>query len=430
MIPSEMFTWGVVGLLLARAGMELFLELCNQRYVRAHAQAVPEPLHGIIDPATFSKSIDYTLAKSRLSQAETVYDSLVLAIVLFSGILPWSYQLFTSGLGASVWVAAAWIMSVGITLSLVHLPFGWYEQFRLEERFGFNTTTRRLWWTDRLKGALIALLLGYPLLLLILKLVEWTGSIWWLWAWIAVFGFQLVLIVLAPLIILPLFNKFTPLPDGALRDQLLALAGRTGFPIQSIQVMDGSKRSRHSNAFFTGFGRFRKVVLFDTLVQQLSVSELESVLAHEIGHYKKRHIPKLMMWSAISLLVSFYAISWLARQDWFYQAFGMPEGQIGVALLLFGLLSRTVMFWFAPLANLWSRRYEYQADRFALEVMEEGRSLIGALRKLSEKNLSNLTPHPLYSRFYYSHPTLLEREQAIETVYKLRGTRHTPQAAL
>ncbi|HWI59822.1 MAG TPA: M48 family metallopeptidase, partial [Bacillota bacterium] len=293
------------------------------------------------------------------------------------------------------------------------LPLDWYAQFRLEERFGFNTTTLKLWWLDRLKGLLLALVLGYPLLVLILKLVEWTGPWWWLWAWGALLAFQLLMAVLAPVLILPLFNKFTPLPAGSLRERLLQLAQRTRFVASSIQVMDGSKRSRHSNAFFTGFGGFRKIVLFDTLIQQLAEPELEAVLAHEIGHFKKKHIPKMLVASAVGSLVGFYLIALLARQAWFYHSFGFEPGHIVPALLLFGLLSGVVTFWFSPLAHWWSRRYEYQADAFAAQVMNEPRSLMGALRKLNEKNLSNLTPHPFYSSFYYSHPTLLEREQAL-----------------
>jgi STE24 endopeptidase len=177
--------------------------------------------------------------------------------------------------------------------------------------------------------------------------------------------------------------------------------------------MDGSRRSRHSNAFFTGFGRFRKIVLFDTLVGQLQEGELAAVLAHEIGHYKKGHIPKMMAWSAVSLLAGFYALAWLARQEWFYRAFRFEPGHLAPAFLLFGLLAGVVTFWFTPLANLWSRRFEYQADTFAANAMKESTSLVGALRKLNEKNLSNLTPHPLYSGFYYSHPTLLEREKSL-----------------
>jgi STE24 endopeptidase len=263
----------------------------------------------------------------------------------------------------------------------------------------------------------LAIALGFPLIVLVLKLVDWTGPNWWIWAWAAILGFQLVMLVVAPAWIMPLFNKFTPLPDGSLRERLLALGRKTGFHAKNIQVMDGSKRSRHSNAFFTGFGRWRKIVLFDTLVEQLSESELEAVLAHEIGHYKKRHIPKMMLVSAVSLFVAFYLISWLARQEWFFTSFGFERGAgIAAALLLFGLLSGLVSFWFSPLIHLWSRRYEYQADRYAAETTDEIEPMSGALRKLNEKNLTNLTPHRAYSAFYYSHPTLLERERALKAL--------------
>jgi STE24 endopeptidase len=219
--------------------------------------------------------------------------------------------------------------------------------------------------------------------------------------------------VLAPVLILPLFNKFTPLPEGSLRARLLGLADRTRFRARSIQVMDGSKRSRHSNAFFTGFGRLRKIVLFDTLIAQLEEPELEAVLAHEIGHFKKRHIPKMLVVSAAGSLAGFYFLSVLSRQDWFYRAFGFAPGNMSPALLLFGLVAGVVTFWISPLAHWWSRRHEYEADSFAASTMQEARSLVAALRKLNVKNLSNLTPHPWYSRFYYSHPTLLERETAL-----------------
>ena len=340
-------------LLLAKWVAQFVLERLNERHVRAHADAMPETFRGIIDPATYTKSVAYTLAKGRFSQMEMVYDLAVLLVVLLSGVLPWSFHKFIGHFGDSPCAMAAYLFLVGVVLSFPGLPFAWFDQFRIEERFGFNTTTARLWWTDKLKGLLLGALLGYPLLVLILGLVEWTGPHWWLWAWSVVVVFQLVMMVLAPAFILPIFNKFTPLPDGSLRDRLVALADRTGFRARSIQVMDGSKRSRHSNAFFTGFGKFRKVVLFDTLVQQLGETELAAVLAHEIGHYKKRHIVKLMIFSTVSLLAAFAVIAWLAQQTWFYHAFGFEPGQLAPALLLFTLLSGVVTFWFTPLANVW-----------------------------------------------------------------------------
>jgi STE24 endopeptidase len=401
--------------------MQLWLERLNRRSVEAHADRVPEAFRGFVDEATYAKSVEYTVAKGRLSQFEDTVHTTVLVMVLFSGLLPLAFGVFGRGFGFSAWAMASFLVLVGLALSLLDLPLDWYAQFHLEERFGFNTTTRRLWWLDRLKGVLLGLALGYPLLVLILKLVQWTGSAWWFWAWAVVMGFQLLMAVLAPVLILPLFNKFTPLPEGNLRERLLKLADRTQFKARSIQIMDGSKRSRHSNAFFTGFGQFRKIVLFDTLVQQLTEAELEAVLAHEIGHFKKKHIPKMLAASAIGALVGFYVVSVLARQAWFYRSFGFGPGYVVPALLLFALLSGAVTFWVSPLVHHWSRRYEYEADAFAARIMDEPRSLIGALRKLNQENLSNLTPHPIYSGFYYSHPTLLEREHALNAVTKGSG---------
>jgi STE24 endopeptidase len=409
-------------LILSRWGVEFWLGWLNERHVRAHAETVPEAFREVMDETTYRKSVDYTLARSRFGKVTDAFDALLLIILLFSGVLPRVFEFITRNFGTSVWVMAAFLFVMGVMLGLLSLPFDWYAQFRLEERFGFNTTTIKTWLLDRVKGFAIAALLVLPLLALVLKIIEWTGAHWWLWAWALVLVFQLLLMLIAPAVIMPLFNKFTPLAEGALRERLFALARRTGFPTRSIDVMDGSKRSRHSNAFFTGFGRFRKIVLFDTLIAQLSETELEAVLAHEIGHYKKRHIAKLLSVSAFGLLIAFAAIAWLARQDWFYRAFGFTPADgfapatIVPAMLIFALLAGTLSFWLTPLMNLWSRRFEYEADAFAREVMTEAQPLVGALRKLNEKNLSNLTPHPLYSSFYYSHPTLLEREQALKAV--------------
>ena len=410
-------------LILARAITELCLNRLNQRHVHANANEVPQAFREIIDEPTYRRSVDYTLAKSRFGEIAGAFDFLLLIAVLFSGVLPWAFGKFTANFGTSVWAMASFLLVTGIALSVLALPFAWYAQFKLEERFGFNTTTMKTWVVDRVKGFLLALLLGYPLLALVLKLIEWTGANWWLWAAAVVIAFQLLLLLIAPAIIMPLFNKFTPLPEGALRGRLFALAQRTNFPTRSIDVMDGSKRSRHSNAFFTGFGRFRKIVLFDTLIAQLNEPELESVLAHEIGHYKKRHVLKLLGVSIAGVFVAFAAIAWLARQQWFYRAFGFEyEGgflavDVVPAMLVFALLAGTISFWLSPLLHMWSRRFEYEADAFAYVTTGEAQPLIQALRKLSQKNLSNLTPHPIYSSFYYSHPTLLERERALRTVH-------------
>jgi len=408
-------------LILARAIAELWLSRLNQWHVRAHADEVPTTFCGMVDRPTYHRSINYTLAKSRFGDAVTVFDTALLIAILFTGVLPWAFGESAAAFGTSVFAVAGFLFGVGIALSIVSLPFGWYAQFRLEGRFGFNTTTTTTWVLDRLKGFLLAALLGFPLLTLVLKLIEWTGPSWWIWTAVVVIVFQLLLLLIAPAVIMPLFNKFTPLPEGSLRERLFALASRTDFPTRSIEVMDGSKRSQHSNAFFTGFGHFRKIVLFDTLVAQLTEPELESVLAHEIGHYKLHHVIKTMAASIVGEVVGFAAIAWLARQQWFYRAFGFEyhvgfaAANVAPAMLLPGLLAGTIIFWISPVIHIWSRRFEYDADAFARATTGEAQSLIEALHKLTKKNLSNLTPHPLYSSFYYSHPTLLERERALRS---------------
>jgi STE24 endopeptidase len=401
------------GLILTKWVAQIWLEWLNQRHVRRHAGEVPPAFAATVTPETYAKSVDYTLAKSRFEMVELTWGAAVLAAVLFSGVLPWFYQTFRHAAGPSIWAGAGFLVAAGLLLSAADLPFEWHAQFDLEERFGFNTTTPATWWMDRVKGLLLALALGYPLLVLILKLVGWLGAGWWFWAWICLAAFQLVMLLVAPVLILPLFNKLTPLPPGELREGLLALGRRAGFRARDIQVMDGSKRSRHSNAFFTGLGRFRKIVLFDTLARQLDRGELEAVLAHEIGHCKKGHVPKMIALSLGGGLLGFYLLSVLARQEWFLAGFGFQPGEMAPALLLFALLAGVVTFWLSPLFHALSRRHEYEADAFAAGLIQQRQPLIAALRKLHEKNLSNLTPHPFYSGFYYSHPTLLEREAAL-----------------
>ncbi len=397
-----------------RLAGELGLAALNRAEVRRHAAGAPPAVAAIMDPPTYARSVAYTLAKSRFGVIRGVFDALLLALVIFGGVLPWLFgQVVAWGGPAAIWSQVLFILLTGLLLAVPSLPFDWWEQFRLEQQFGFNQGTPGLWLTDRLKGVALTFGIGFPLLWALLSLVRWAGVSWWLWGFALVFGFQLLMLVLYPKLILPLFNRLTPLPDGDLKTRLLALGDRTGFRAQAIEVMDGSKRSGHSNAFFTGFGRFRRIVLFDTLVAQLAPAELEAVLAHEIGHYRRGHIPKMIAVSAVMLFAGFAVIAWLARSPWFNQAFGFPAGELAPAFLLFGLLSGLVTFWFSPLMNLFSRRHEYEADAFAREAMGGSTAMLGALHQLAQKNLSNLTPHPWYSAFFYSHPTLVERERAL-----------------
>ncbi len=412
--------WVVLGtltLILARLAAELWLTRLNQQHVRQHAAVVPDHLKDVLDPASYAKAIEYTLAKAKFGQAQDLWSTAVLLAVLLSGLLPLAFDAWARSVGRSAGADAAFLLFSMVGISLTGLPFDWHAQFRLEARFGFNTSTQATWWFDQVKGLALLWLLGWPLLTLILKLVDWIGAGWWLWAWLTLLAFQLAMFFLAPVLLLPLFNKFTPLPAGSLRDRLLDLARRTGFLARDVFLMDGSRRSRHSNAFFTGLGRFRRIVLFDTLVQQLAEPELEAVLAHEIGHFKLRHVLQRLAGVALTGLVGFLVIAWLAREPWFAQAFGLGAPGVAPTLLLAGLLGGTVSFWLSPVLNLWSRRHEYQADRFAARTIGEPAPLVAALRKLNRENLSNPAPHPLYSAFYYSHPTLPERELALTRTF-------------
>jgi len=401
-------------LLVLRLVGELVLSALNRAEVQRHATTPPPAVAAIMDPATYAKSVKYTLERSRFGVITEIFDALVLALVVFGGVLPWLFgRVIGWGALDAVWTRAIFILIAGVLLAIPSLPFEWWEQFRIEAKFGFNQSTPRLWLTDKLKGLALMLVIGFPLLWALLSLVRWAGAAWWLWGFALVLGFQLLMLVLYPKLILPLFNKLTPLPEGELRTRLLALGDRTGFRAKAIEVMDGSKRSAHSNAYFTGFGRFRRIVLFDTLIAQMAPEELEAVLAHEIGHYRRGHIPKMLALSAAMMFGGFAIIAWLARSPWFNLAFGFPPGELAPAFLLFGLLSGLVMFWFSPLANLISRRYEYEADAFARRAMGGAGPMVAALRKLALKNLTNLTPHPWFSAFFYSHPTLVEREAAL-----------------
>jgi STE24 endopeptidase len=401
-------------LIVLKTATEIWLDLLNRKRVLQEAGDVPEAYREFIDEETYDKSVSYTLAKNRLGIMETLYDAAILALVLFSGVLPMAWEGMGSIAGDGVWGQALSLFVIFTLLSLPGMPFEWYHQFRLEERFGFNKSTIKLWLTDKVKGIVIGGIIGIPLLAFLVWLVG-TTQFWWLWGFACFLVFQLMMVVIYPMFIMPLFNKFEELPDGDLRQRLMSLGDATGFRAKTILVMDGSRRSGHSNAFFTGFGRFRRIVLYDTLIEQMDERQLASVLAHEIGHYKLGHIPKMLIISSLFLLFSFLALGWLEQSAWFIQTFGFGgSAAIGPVILLFGLLAGLVTFWTTPLTNALSRKHEYEADDFARKAMEDDpMPIVQALRILSEKNLSNLTPHPTYSAFHYSHPTLIERESAL-----------------
>ncbi len=413
-----------LALLLTRVLCQLVLNRLNMAFVRKHEHAIPESFRATMDMDTYKKAVAYTLAKGRFSAVSTIFDAFVLLFVLFSGLLPRAYECLSGLLGYGVWAQSGILIIIAVVIGLLDLPLELWETFRLEDKFGFNKMTVKLWIADKIKGAIIGLVLALPLLAMLLWVFKSLPDTWWIWGFGLFFSFQLIMMVVYPMWIMPLFNKFEPLPEGELRNALIALGDKTGFRSKTILVMDGSKRSGHSNAFFTGFGRYRRIVLFDTLVEQLTTKELEAVLAHEIGHYKCGHIPKMLIRAAVFGLALFAVLGWLVKQAWFAGSFGFhvaanADGStmsLVPSLFLFSVLSGLVFFWINPLMNGISRKHEYEADAFAKKALDgDPQPLIGALRKLSKENLSNLTPAPLYSAFYYSHPTLFERENALLT---------------
>ena len=405
-----------IALLILKYATSTLLDLLNLGYVKRQAEAVPQGFSDFIDMPTYQKSIEYTVAKTRFGLVSNFYDSIILAVVVLSGLLPWLYASLSAIFGFGIWGQALVLFLIAVILGLPGMPFEWWSTFRIEERFGFNKSTQKLWIVDKVKGFVLGFGIGYPLLALLIFLVTSAGDLWWVWGFTVFFLFQLVMVVAYPMFIMPLFNKMEPMAAGELKDRLFALAERTGFKAQTILVIDGSKRSGHSNAFFAGFGRFRRIVLYDTLIEQMSHEELEAVLAHEIGHYKMGHIPKMILLSGITTFAMFALLGWLAGGTWLAEAFHFSSAAAEYfvpVLLLFMLLSGLLTFWLSPFSSLWSRKHEYEADAFARDAMDSSEPLIRALRKLHRENLSNLTPHPIYSRFYYSHPTLLERESSL-----------------
>ena len=409
---SLVTTWVLAALLLLHLGTQLWLASRQIRHVAAHRAAVPAAFVATHDLAAHRKAADYTIAKSRVGLLEAALDTVVLLGWTLLGGLDALNQALLAWLVPGMVQQVALVLSFALIGGLIGLPLSLYQTFGIEQRFGFNHTTARLWLSDLLKGLGVGLVLGLPLLWLVLWLMQAGGSVWWLWAWLALVVYQLFVMWIAPNVILPLFNRFTPLQDPALQARIETLMARAGFSARGFFVMDGSRRSAHSNAFFTGFGSAKRVVFFDTLLSQLERDEMEAVLAHELGHFHHRHILKMMVSSFVVTLLALATLGWLSQQAWFYSGLGVtPElqgPQDAVALLLFLLVTPLVTFFLSPLSAARSRRYEFEADAYARQH-SDGPALARALLKLYRDNASTLTPDPWYVRFYYSHPPAAQR---------------------
>ena len=403
------FTWVFLAALAAATGVRLWLAQRQIRHVRSHRAQVPHSFAVTISLAAHQKAADYTVAKARLGTLDILIGAAALLVLTLGGLAEfvsaaWA-RVFEAG---SVAHGSALIVTVALLFSALELPLTVYRTFVVEARYGFNRMTPALFIADLAKQALLGALLGIPLLVLVLWLMGEMGAYWWLYVWLAWTGFNLLVLLIYPTFIAPLFNKFTPLADPTLAGRIEALLARCGFRSKGLFVMDGSKRSSHGNAYFTGFGASKRIVLFDTLLARLAPPEVEAVLAHELGHYKRHHV-----WKRVLLLFAFsFALLWLLGglldQAWFYQGLNVPTRTSATGLLLFVLVMPVFTFLLHPLTSLYSRRHEYEADAYAA-AHASAAELVKALVKLYQDNAATLTPDPLHSAFYDSHPPAATR---------------------
>jgi STE24 endopeptidase len=402
--PTTLFIVAVA----AATAVELWLAARQIAAVAGHRDRIPEPFAGRLSPEDHRKAADYTIAKAKLGMAGTVINAAVTLALTVGGGIAAIDGLWRHTGWAEPWLGIAVIATVAAVMGIIGLPVSLLRTFRIEADFGFNRTTPLTFVADLGKGIALAALIGGPLALAVLVLMERAGR-WW---WLAAFGCWLAVTLLItwawPAFIAPLFNKFSPLEDASLKGRIEALLARCGFRSSGVFIIDGSRRSAHGNAYFTGIGRHKRIVFFDTLLQQLASAEIEAVLAHELGHFRLRHVRQRLLVSISTMLAGFALLGWLAGRGGFYRVLGVPVPSPHAALLLFALVVPVALFFTTPLGSLWSRRHEFAADRFASQYAS-AQELASALVKLYRDNASTLTPDPLYTAFYYSHPPALER---------------------
>ena len=414
MIPINTILIAYLALYLFTSTADLIIEGINAKNLKKYKEQVPEPFSGIIDADKLRKINRYTIDKINFSHVETIVGKVVFLFIILSGLLPW----LADGLKEVHFVLAGLVFFAipGLIGAIVDLPFDYYHIFVIEEKYGFNTRTLKTWLLDLLKSLLITVIIGTVLLSLLLIMVKYAGSSWWIWAWLIFFSFQILMAVIYPTVIAPIFNKFTPLEQEGLSEKIEHLAENEGFTLKGVFQMDATKRSRHTNAYLSGLGKSKRIVLFDTLIKAHEDDEILAVLAHEMGHLKRNHIKKQLFIMGLSSVVLFYLASEMINWQTMYQSFGFSSMPAYAGLFLVAVLWEPVGFFLSPIAMAISRRFERQADRHAFKVMKVAEPLILALKKMARDNLSNLWPHPLYVWFNYSHPPLLERIKTLQTM--------------
>ncbi|BBJ00085.1 peptidase [Ferrigenium kumadai] len=407
-MTAAQFTVFFIAALALTTLAKLWLARRHLAHIAAHRAAVPEAFREKIPLPAHQKAADYTSAKARLDMAGTLFDAAVLLGFTIAGGIQFIAGLCNGWFDTPITQGVATIVAVLLLSSLLETPFGLYRTFIIEQRFGFNKMTFALYLKDALKGLLLGAALGLPLLFGVLWLMERMGAYWWLYVWLVWMAFNLLVLFIYPSFIAPLFNKFTPMQDEEMKARIEALLAKCGFTASGLFVMDGSKRSAHGNAYFTGFGKTKRIVFFDTLLERLSGGEVEAVLAHELGHFKRRHVMKRIAASFALSLGFLWLLGQLMQTGWFYEGLGVTTPSTALALLLFFMVMPIFSFLLHPLLSAYSRKHEFEADAYAAQQTDKT-DMVNALVKLYQDNAATLTPDPLYSKFYDSHPPAMER---------------------
>ncbi len=394
--------------------IQFWLSRRQAAYVAEHRSAVPAAFESKVSLAAHQKAADYTIEKNRLGIIDNIIGVIVLLLMTLGGVINWAFEFWPTIISSPLWAGVAATATIFVLMMLIDIPTSLYQTFVIEEKYGFNKSTVKQFIKDHLLQLALGAAIGLPLLALILWIMDSVGSLWWLWAWGVIMAFSLLMSWLFPTVIAPLFNKFTPMEEGSLKDRIQKLLVRCGFNSKGIFIMDGSKRSGHGNAYFTGIGNNKRIVFFDTLVKSLDDAELEAVLAHELGHFKCKHVIKMLIATSVMSLISLAILGWLIDQSWFYHGLGVEQPSNAAALLLFMLVSPAFTFFMQPISAYFQRKFEFEADSFAAEHAEAAK-MISGLVKLYEENASTLTPDPLYSAFHYSHPPAAIRIAHLET---------------
>jgi len=412
MIPLNIYLITYICIYLTSFALYIVIERINANYLKRYGQKVPVAFNGMIDEKELKKISRYTADNIRFKLVQTGVSKVIFLYIILSGILPW---LAASLVQVNFLIAGLVFFAViGLVEVSMGLPFDYYHSFVLEERYGFNTKTLKIWLSDLVKSMVVVIIIGTFLLCSLFLMVKYAGQNWWIWAWAIFLCFQLLMTILYPTIIAPLFNKFTPLEDSELEDSIKRLAKEEGLNVGGIYQMDATRRTRHTNAYFSGLGRAKRIVLFDSLIQSHSQDEILAILAHEVGHLKKNHIKKQLIIIAFVSLLLFFMASKLLTWNVIYESFGFSNMPCYVGLFLVGILWEPVNFFISPIGMAISRRFEREADFYSLGIVKTAKPLTTALKKMAKENLSNLRPHPIYVCFNYSHPPLLQRIEYLE----------------